>query len=224
MRVDCFVIRFLETHFVWACGGDLYSKRHELLLVIVCMKRNPHSKRFEGAPGHIDKSGVWNIAFSIMGEGPDATYDPNIPLSKWVVVHPSYVGPFLRYLQQDLRKSSGHSELKAADLDRIALDLSGIYGGIPLGKVRILDQYHGQLVHLPPGVMHWVVNLQPNIKIALDGHLRCHFPAIIESYRLIGDQLESSEDQSENCTQTMPYIYNRLLTGLPEDLASLTPN
>ena len=51
--------------------------------------------------------------------------------------------------------------------------------------VLLLEQMDGDMVHVPPGWMHCVINLQPCVKVVMDGFIAANFPAYMDSWRQV---------------------------------------
>lgn len=71
--------------------------------------------------------------------------------------------------------------------------------------VVLLRQFCGGLVQVPPGWWHWVVNMQPNVKLVLDGYVDSHFVAYMQSLLLV---------RSPHAQPTNPEDYTSIFTAV----------
>ena len=66
--------------------------------------------------------------------------------------------------------------------------------------VVLLRQFCGGLVHVPPGWWHWVVNMQRNVKVVLDGYVDSHFVTYMQSLLLVRSPHAQPTDPEDYCS------------------------
>lgn len=143
-----------------------------------------------GTGFHLDWTQAYNIAFSV-----GAAVAADSVLAVWTFINPLMVGAADNWVkdivifpkkrarsgqqQQQVGKSrwplgfagspNDRVHLKGSDLDRFleAMQKLGTDMGVDNPVVR-LEQRAGELVYVPAGWVHQVVNLSPNVKVAWD--------------------------------------------------------
>jgi hypothetical protein len=174
---------------------------------------------------HVDRTEAWNVAFAISGH----SRQPEAPLAYWLFVAPAVVGAWLDpYLKQGqelpsgkvysagvgiTESGTGKSDilLTHQDMLRIQADYNLARMGrpdLPESGVLVMEQRHGQIMFVPPGWAHAVVNVQPCIKVARDLYNSMHFPlyAIVARSSL---RYLFSEDYMNLPTVALHYLRNR---------------
>ena len=116
---------------------------------------------------HVDFTDAFNQALGLKG-----AHDPKRPLAIWLLVHPDYAEDLRRRCQdrfdRDLR-----TQLCLPTEDQL-LELEAEMGTIQEGPeaglrvARVIHQFAGGQLYVPPGWPHAVRNLQPCAKIAWD--------------------------------------------------------
>lgn len=134
-----------------------------------------------GTGFHLDWTEAYNIAFSV-----GAAVAADTVLAVWVFINPLCVGEADAWIKGTIKTSKRkHSQstqpsrwpegfassadnrvhLKGGDLERFLEYMRSLATPNP---VVILEQKPGQLVHVPPGWVHQVTNMSPNVKVAWD--------------------------------------------------------
>lgn len=134
-----------------------------------------------GTGFHLDWTEAYNIAFSVGAAATDTV------LAVWVFINPLLVGEADAWIKGTIKTSKRkHSQstqvssrwpegfassaedrvhLKGDDLERFVEYMHSFATPNP---VVMLEQKPGQLVHVPPGWVHQVTNMSPNVKVAWD--------------------------------------------------------
>ena len=135
-----------------------------------------------GTGFHLDWTEAYNIAFSIGA----AAVAADTVLAVWVFINPLCVGEADAWIKETIKTSKRkHSQstqvsrwpagfassaedrvhLKGVDLERF---LEYMHSLATPNPVVVLEQKPGQLVHVPSGWVHQVINMSPNVKVAWD--------------------------------------------------------
>lgn len=152
-----------------------------------------------GTGFHLDWTQAYNIAFSV-----GAAVAGNTVLSVWTFINPLLVGEADEWVKQNVRvesqpppkkKARGRQQqqqsrwalgfascsedrvhLKGDDLDSFVafMEQLGASKGIANPVVQV-EQKVGQLVYVPAGWAHQVVNVSPNVKVAWDYYAADNF-------------------------------------------------
>lgn len=65
--------------------------------------------------------------------------------------------------------------------------------------IMLISQMSGQAVRVPAGWWHWVVNLQPNVKLVQDGFRDSHFAAYMQSQVQLRPLYADAENSDDYC-------------------------
>ena len=135
-----------------------------------------------GTGFHLDWTEAYNIAFS----AGSAAVASDTVLAVWVFINPLLVGEADAWIKGTIKTSKrkhrqstqvsrwpdgfassaeDRVHLKGGDLERFMEYMHTLSTPNP---VVILEQKPGQLVHVPPGWVHQVTNMSPNVKVAWD--------------------------------------------------------
>lgn len=179
--------RYHEQTYEWACwpGAKL-----DMTVILVANKRDT------GAALHTDDSCGTNTLFL----QPSATGELG---AYWVFVHPSYLQEFLDYSKDNLGLIEG--PYTGQDIVKLKGELKKNDSKLDPLKVKVVEQHHGDVIELLPGMVHAVVNVQPNIKILIEGHRRGlrHLP-----YGLRRSKLTLAD------SWIMPWVHDRMIRSL----------
>lgn len=148
-----------------------------------------------GTGFHLDWTQAYNITFSVGTAVADSV------LAVWTFINPLLISSADRWIKENLtglgvprpkKKARGeqqqskwllgfasspdHIHLKGSDLDRFleAMQKLGSEMGVDNPVVQ-LQQKAGEMVFVPPGWVHQVVNLSPNVKVAWDCYTADNF-------------------------------------------------
>lgn len=188
--------RYHEETYEWACWPGGEKKKMDMTVILVANESDT------GAALHVDDSCGTNILFL----QPSATGELG---AYWVFLHPSYLQEFLAYGDDNLgwRKDKATTErwFTVQDIVELKEELGKNESKLDPRKVKVVEQHHGDVIELLPGIVHAVVNVQPNIKILLEGHRRGlkHLP-----YGLRTSQLTLAG------SWIMPWVHDRMVCNL----------
>jgi JmjC domain, hydroxylase len=125
---------------------------------------------------HVDISDAHNVLVDVGG------CDPNEPSARWDCFSPA-AAKFLHSALMDttLHKPESYGN-SALGLNGVVFlgdkDLEGVKRRVATacpGDVVTLNQSVGDVIHVPPGWVHQVVNLQPCLKVACDVYDPLHY-------------------------------------------------
>ena len=116
------------------------------------------------------------------------------PVARWDFISPVKADDAAQFAKK--WRATGFAGAFAGDklhlsLPRV-LDLQAAMGTDPAtGQFYVLSwyQFAGQRVHVRPGWMHQVTNLQPCLKLAWDFYTKAQMPAYIASWQLIASPI-----------------------------------
>jgi hypothetical protein len=122
---------------------------------------------FLGALIHVDPGVALNVALAIIDV--DGTVNPEEVLAWWLLVHPKVTGKFLQVLADNelLGRGFGGQEQLEKLSSVLEEGLEAKFGD-ESGTLIKLDQKHGDVVEVPVGWSHIVVNAQKSLKAAVD--------------------------------------------------------
>jgi hypothetical protein len=119
-------------------------------------------------PFHLDWTQALNVAYAVGCASNDEV------LSEWVFINPSAIPVADAWLRSQSRgrgrpfangfSSEGGVCLRGSTLERFIGSLTKLHRD----NVVVCRQRHGEMVVVPPGWIHQVTNLKPNIKLAWD--------------------------------------------------------
>jgi hypothetical protein len=120
-------------------------------------------------------------------------------LAVWLLVHPAHLKEFQGWL-----KANGmHAVLVSASVTTrhkvllTADDMRAAAKALP-GKVVLLEQRSGDQVYVPPGWLHFVVNVEPCCKLAYDSVRPCQLPDYVVAHHTVNARVGySAEDYVE---------------------------
>jgi hypothetical protein len=151
--------------------GEFTSKLQFRTLVMICLLPGVHcSTRF-----HVDWAEGFNLAFGIKKSKGSVMKGP---VAYWIFVHPVAISDVDAWLIQEGLCAKQGLQCPPKDFNltldqwrkmKVTLGFVDIQKFIP--KVMIVSQESGEVVRVPPGWLHAVINVQCNFKVAFD-HFR----------------------------------------------------
>lgn len=105
-------------------------------------------------------------------------------LALWCFVYPEALDAVDEWLKKMQKWPLGLREdavLPPARLQTMAAWVVRKYPSLK-GRVQLIEQHAGQMITVPPGVVHCVVNLQPCVKIAWDYIVPDHLPLYLRCW------------------------------------------
>jgi hypothetical protein len=150
-----------------------------------------------GTGFHLDWTQAYNIAFSV-----GTAVTAGSVLAVWTFINPLLVGEADNWVKQNImvippppkKKARGEQQqqqsrwplgfagspdrvhLKGGELDRFLAYIQQLGSDLRIDNPVVqLQQKAGQLVYVPPGWVHQVVNLSPNVKVAWDYYIADNF-------------------------------------------------
>lgn len=140
-----------------------------------------------GTRFHVDWSEAKNVAFGLqLKPGPAAQHQP---LALWVFVHPSAAAAAGAWLATNVEALAGGFQTENPPRLELkhAVAMQQVLGSAADGTwlVRLVYQHAGDMVVVPAGWIHTVVNVQPCVKLAFDIYRASHFPAYLQSWRQV---------------------------------------
>lgn len=120
---------------------------------------------------HLDWTEARNIAFAV-----DAASVGQV-LAEWTFIHPDAIQAANTWLQQNGFAAGlatpQRALLSSEQVSAMQAALANVVAG---GAVRVVQQRAGDMVHVPPGWVHQVVNVRACLKLAWDFYDYQHFP------------------------------------------------
>lgn len=130
---------------------------------------------------HLDWTEAYNRAFAV------GDVDVSKPVAEWLFIAPSAIHEADKYLRDHVHEDGLMLESRIHLSGKDFKDFVAFMNQNGADRVRIVKQFAGTLVHVPPGWVHQVTNLQPCLKLAWDVYERANYGA----YALLQQRIAS---------------------------------
>ena len=121
-------------------------------------------------------------------------------LALWVFLHPTILRRVNVWLQAHGFKdglAGASARLKKQQLQKLREDM-GMIPGTSTPYVAIVKQGHGEMVHVPAGWVHQVINMRPCIKMAWDVYQPKHLLNYVLSQQYVASQITSTSNSADD--------------------------